>query len=86
MATRLLLTVLLFVSAVALLPGSRVILAAQEPDLAATAASLLAIMRTNHFHPAELDTEVYRQIEDGIRSLGLTATSPEEFLNGFNAF
>jgi hypothetical protein len=62
------------------------ILSAEGPDLPATSASLLAIMRSTHFHPAELNTEVYRTIENGITELGKTASSPEQFLEGFNAF
>ena len=84
MAIRRWLILLLFVSATSLLPISARIFAADEPDLAATAASLLATMRANHFHPAELETEAYKKIEDSVRNLGSTAASPEEFLNGFN--
>ncbi|HTR01289.1 MAG TPA: S41 family peptidase [Candidatus Acidoferrum sp.] len=60
--------------------------AAEVPaDFTATATSLKTVMRTNHFHPAELDTEAFRKIEDAVTALGKTARTPEEFLNGFNA-
>lgn len=57
-----------------------------DPDLTATASSLLALMRAEHFHPAELDSEAYREMENGVMALARRATSPEEFLEGFNSY
>jgi carboxyl-terminal processing protease len=60
--------------------------AAEDADLPSTAAALLALMRTEHFHPAELDTDAYREMENGVLDLARTAASPEEFLEGFNTY
>jgi carboxyl-terminal processing protease len=41
-------------------------------------------IRANHYNPAELDNETYRQIEGSVVALGETATSKVEFLKGFD--
>lgn len=62
---------------------------AQAPDQAAafhdTAVAINATIRANHYHRAELDDDRYRQIEQEVLALGDTATSADEFMQGFNA-
>jgi carboxyl-terminal processing protease len=60
--------------------------AADAPSLPSTASALLTLMRAEHFHPAELDTETYRAMENGVMDLARSAASPEEFLEGFNKY
>jgi C-terminal processing protease CtpA/Prc len=47
------------------------------------ASAINAIMRANHYSPDELDTPEYRGIEEAISELGNTATSDEDFTDGF---
>ncbi len=52
-------------------------------DFRAAAAAINATIRANHYHPAELDNEAYRQIEKNVIALGETAASADEFVTGF---
>ncbi|MGH8177832.1 MAG: S41 family peptidase [Steroidobacter sp.] len=42
-------------------------------------------IRANHYRPAELESDVYRQIERDVIAFGEKAASADEFMNGFNA-
>ncbi len=50
-----------------------------------TAVAINDTIRTHHFHPAELDSDAYRQIERDTIALGERATSDDEFIAGFSA-
>lgn len=54
-------------------------------DLRLAAESINKIIRANHYHSTELDNDAYRQQERDVISLGETAASADEFMNGFNA-
>ena len=58
---------------------------AQSVQLRETAAMINGTIRANYFRPAELDSDAYRQIEEDVIALAETATSADEFMNGFNA-
>lgn len=51
----------------------------------ATAESINATIRGNHYHPTELDNDAYRQIESKVVALGETAASADEFIAGFKS-
>ena len=57
----------------------------QAGQFRAAAESINNTIRANHFRPAELDSEAYRQIEADVIALGEKSTSASEFMNGFNA-
>lgn len=52
-------------------------------DLNVLAKAINSTMRANHFDPSELEREEYLRTEARIIKLGDTATSEEDFLNGF---
>jgi carboxyl-terminal processing protease len=54
-------------------------------DFRAAAESINATIRANHYRPAELDNDAYRQIEQNVLALADEATSADEFLKGFGA-
>ena len=58
---------------------------AQTGNFRETAESINHTIRANHYRPAELDSEAYRQIEADVIALGEKSTSADEFMNGFNA-
>lgn len=58
---------------------------AAATDFRAAAESINQLVRANHYSATELDTDAYRQIERQVIALGATATSTDEFMNGFNA-
>lgn len=66
-----------------------VLLCSQAPAMAAdyraTAEAINQTIRANHYHPAELDSDAYRQIERDTLALGEKATTDDEFLTGFRA-
>ena len=49
-----------------------------------TANAINHTIRANHYRPAELDSEAYRQIETEVIALGEKAASADEFMSGFN--
>ena len=57
----------------------------QAADFRAAAKLINDTIRANHYHPAELDNDAYRQIEKDVIALGDKAVSGDEFLAGFNA-
>ncbi len=54
-----------------------------EVDFKALAVAINHTMRANHYDPSELESEGYLSTEASIIKLGDTATSEEDFLNGF---
>ena len=70
---------------VAVIAGINSYNAAQAADFRATAEMINDTIRANHYHPAELDNDAYRQIEKDVIALGGKAVSADEFLAGFNA-
>jgi carboxyl-terminal processing protease len=58
---------------------------AQEPPFRATAQAINETIRTNHYHRAELESDGYRRIERDVQELGDTASSVDEFMNGFKS-
>ncbi len=54
-----------------------------EAPFAETAQAIASTIRSYHYNPAELDGAPYRAIEQQILTLGQTATSEDEFLDGF---
>src|SRR5688572_30048674 len=58
---------------------------AQAADYRAVAEAINKTIRAEHYHPAELDSDAYRQIERDTVALGEKATTDEEFLTGFRA-
>lgn len=76
----------LLLAAACLLMGGTLLRAAADPvPFRETAAAINETLRANHYHRAELDSEAYRQIENDVRALGETATSADDFMNGFKA-
>lgn len=57
----------------------------QDAAFRETAAAINSTIRANHYHPAELDSDAYRQIETDVIALGEKAASAEEFMTGFRA-
>ena len=58
--------------------------AAEAADFRRAAELINATLRANHYRPAELDSDAYRQIEADVIALGARATSADEFMTGFN--
>ena len=58
---------------------------AQNANFRETAESINHTIRANHYRPAELESEAYRQIEADVLALGEKAASAEEFMNDFKA-
>jgi carboxyl-terminal processing protease len=56
----------------------------EAADFRPAVESINQTIRANHYHPAELDNDAYRQIEKDVIALGETAASADEFMNGFN--
>ena len=75
----------LLVAVVFLIVGVNSYRARQAPDFRAAAKLINDTIRANHYHPAELDNDAYRQIEEDVIALGDKAASADEFLAGFNA-
>lgn len=59
--------------------------AAQSGKFRDSAVAINDTIRANHYHPTELDSDAYRQIEHDIVVLGEKATSVNEFIEGFKA-
>jgi hypothetical protein len=55
----------------------------RETHYSTVAAAINATMRTYHYDPEELNTPEYLRIEDAISALGRSATSDEQFIEGF---
>jgi carboxyl-terminal processing protease len=72
-------------AAVILIAGAWSHAAAVADDFRATAESINRIIRDNHYRPAELNGDAYRQIEKDVIALGATAASAEAFMSGFSA-
>jgi carboxyl-terminal processing protease len=53
-------------------------------DFRSTAKLINATIRANHYQPASLDNDTYRQIESDVVALGETASSADEFMKAFN--
>lgn len=69
--------------------GSLAVATASEPvkqitDYPAVATAINETIRTYHYDPAELNTPAYKKIEAAIEMLAATATSDEEFIEGFS--
>src|SRR5688572_16666049 len=58
---------------------------AHAADYRAAAEAINKTIRAEHYHPAELDSDAYRQIERDTVALGEKAATDEEFLTGFRA-
>lgn len=58
---------------------------AHAADYRAAAEAINKTIRAEHYHPEELDSDAYRQIERDTMALGEKATTDEEFLTGFRA-
>jgi carboxyl-terminal processing protease len=58
---------------------------AQNSDFRDAAVTINSTIRANHYHPAELDNDRYRRIEQDTIALGEKATSADEFMDGFKA-
>src|SRR5579863_4623895 len=52
--------------------------------LLAAAQLINDTIRVNHYHPAGLANDAFRQIERDVIALGETAVSADEFMTGFN--
>ncbi len=59
--------------------------AGQRSNFREAAVAINNTIRANHYHRAELDSDVYRQIEKDVIALGERAASADEFMDGFNA-
>jgi carboxyl-terminal processing protease len=68
-----------------LLAGIGAIASGQGSTFRDAAVAINSTIRANHYHPAELDTDRYRQIEQDVLALGEKATSAHEFMEGFKA-
>ena len=58
---------------------------AQSGSFREAAERINTTIRANHFRPAELESDGYRQIEKDVIALGEKAASAEELISGFNA-
>ena len=56
---------------------------AQSANFRETAEAINQTIRANHYRPAELESQAYRQIEADVIALGEKAASADEFMNGF---
>jgi carboxyl-terminal processing protease len=74
---------LLLAAAVSLTAGIWFDALGQDASFRQTAAAINTIIRANHYHRAELDSDAYRQIERDTIALGEKATSADEFMTGF---
>ena len=54
-----------------------------ETDYREVAAAINSTMRTYHYDPEELDTPEYLRIEAAVSALGESASSDDEFIEGF---
>ena len=63
--------------------GSDAMGQSQSANFREAAESINHTIRANHYRPAELKSEAYRQIEKDLIALGETAASTDEFINGF---
>ena len=63
--------------------GSDAMGQSQSANFHEAAESINHTIRANHYRPAELKSEAYRQIEKDLIALGETAASADEFINGF---
>ena len=59
--------------------------AAWAADYRAAADAINQTIRAHHYHPAELDSDIYRQIEKDTLALGEKAATDDEFITGFRA-
>lgn len=75
----------LLAPAILLMAGICAAASDQHSGFRETAASINATLRANHYKPAELESDAYRQIEKDVVALGEKATSADEFLSGFRA-
>ena len=75
----------LLVAVVSLIAGVNSHSVGQAGDFRASAKLINDTIRANHYHPAELNSDAYRQIEKDVIALGDKVESADEFLAGFNA-
>jgi carboxyl-terminal processing protease len=75
----------LLAAVISLIAGVNAYGAGEPADFRDAAKLINDTIRTNHYHPAELDNDAYRQIEKDVIALGDKALSADEFLAGFNA-
>jgi carboxyl-terminal processing protease len=76
---------LVLATALTLMAGTCSAASEQQLSFRDTAASINETIRANHYHPAELESDTYRQIENEVVALGAKAASADEFLSGFKA-
>ena len=74
---------LLLAAVISLTAGISSAASAQPTNFRETAESINKTIRANHYHPVELNSDAYRQIESEVIALGQRATSADEYLNGF---
>jgi len=68
-----------------LIAGIGSIASGQGSNFRDSAVAINETIRANHYHPTELDSDRYRQIERDVIALGEQATSADEFIDGFKA-
>lgn len=73
-----------FLIALALLAATSMA-AEQGINFRDAAVTINNTIRAHHYHPAELDSDAYREIERDTLALGEKATSADEFMHGFEA-
>lgn len=76
---------LLILIPLTLLAGIGSIASGQGSNFRDAAVAINETIRANHYHPAELDDDRYRQIEREVIALGEKAASADEFMDGFKA-
>jgi carboxyl-terminal processing protease len=76
---------LLLAAALSLIAGIGSDASGQRSNFREAAVATNNAIRANHYHRAELDSDIYRQIEQDVIALGEKAASADEFMNGFNA-
>jgi hypothetical protein len=73
------------VTALMLIAGLVSIASGQGGNFQDAAVAINKTVRAHHYHPVELDSDAYRQIELDTVALGEQATSAGEFMDGINA-
>jgi carboxyl-terminal processing protease len=75
----------LLICGLILVAGIGSLASAQDGGFRDAAEAINKTIRANHYHPTELDSDRYRQIERDVIALGEQATSADEFMEGFKA-
>ena len=57
---------------------------AEDVNFHEAALAINATIRANHYHPDELNSGAYRQIEREVIELGKNTTAADQFMKGFN--